>query len=98
MEFKIRVSPRAIKEIEQAINYFALYDNVAPKKFYESLTKAFQFLESNPFFGIYYKNVRMLNLKTYPYSLFFTINEKLKIVRILSCFHQKIDPKKLPLF
>ncbi len=96
MDYKILVSPRAIKEIEQAINFYSLYDDDAPTHFIDNLSNAFRILESNPFFEVNYKNIRMIPLKKFPYSLHYIINEDFKRVRILSCFHQKRDPKKLP--
>ena len=55
MTFKIIVSPRAQKEIENAIDYYALYSTDAPKDFISVLKETYATLESNPFFRVRYK-------------------------------------------
>ena len=96
MAYKIIVSPRAQKEIENAIDYYAQYSTNAPIYFITVLKEAYGMLEINPFFSVRYKNVRALKLKRFPYSLYFIINENKKTVRVLSCFHNKQNPSKRP--
>lgn len=96
MVYKIIISPRAQKEIENAIDYYALYSTDAPVNFISAVKEVYKTLESNPFFVVRYKNTRALKLKNYPHSLYFTINENKNIVKILSCFHNKRNPKKKP--
>ena len=96
MAYKIVVSPRAQKEIIKAIDYYLERSEDAPSNFITQLEKCYAFLESNPFFVIRYKNVRSLKLKKFPYSLYFTINEKTEVIEILSCFHNRLNPKKRP--
>ncbi len=96
MDYKIIISPRAQKEIENAIEYYALYSVDAPVKFIASVKNAFSTLEINPFFRILYKNIRVLKINKFPHSLYFTINEDNKTVRVLSCFHNRLNPNKRP--
>ena len=96
MVYKISISPRAQKEIENAIDYYALYSIDAPVDFISELKDAYNTLETNPFFRICYKNVRFFKLKKFPYSLYFIIDENQNIVRVLSCFHNKRNPDKRP--
>jgi toxin ParE1/3/4 len=96
MDYKITVSPRAQKEIENAIDYYALYSVNAPANFIKSLKMAYNTLEINPFFNVQYKNIRSLKLKRFPYSLYFTINEDQNIIRVIACFHNKRNPNKRP--
>jgi len=98
MGYKIIVSPRTQKEIENAIDYYALYSSDAPKHFIEALQTTYDTLTKNPFFRIRYKNVRALSIKRFPYSLYFIINEDINTVRILSCFHNKRNPNSKPGF
>jgi toxin ParE1/3/4 len=55
MVYKIFVSPRAQKEIENAIDYYALYSTDAPVNFIAVLKEAYKTLEINPFFRVRYK-------------------------------------------
>jgi len=96
MAYKIIVSPRSQKEIENAVDYYALYSIDAPANFIAAVKEAFIILEANPFFRIRYKNVRALRLKKFPHSLYFTINDKQSTIKVLSCFHNKRNPHKRP--
>jgi toxin ParE1/3/4 len=96
MAYKIIVSPRAQKEIENAIDYYALYSVDAPVNFIAVLKEAYETLETNPFFRVRYKNVRALKIKRFPHSPYFIINEDKNTVRVLSCFYNKRNPNKRP--
>ena len=96
MAYKIIVSPWAQKEIENAIDYYALYSSNAPQSFINLLKDTYTTLESNPSFSVQYKNIRALKINKFPYSLYFVINETQNTVRILSCFHNKKNPNKRP--
>lgn len=96
MDFKVTVSPRAQKEIENAIDYYALYSSDAPLTFITLLQEAYDTLKINPFFNVRYKSIRALKIRNFPYSLYFTINESQNTVRVLSCFHNKRNPHKRP--
>ena len=75
MACKIIVSPRTQKEIENAIDYYALYSVDAPINFILALKEAYGTLETNPFFRVRYKNVRALKLKRFPHALYYIIND-----------------------
>ena len=96
MDYKIKVSPRAQKEVEKAIDFYTPNSQDTPNNFILQLLKGYDTLKINPFFRIRYKSVRSLKLKKFPYSLYFEINENTKTIRILSCFHNKRNPKKRP--
>jgi len=96
MAYKLIVSPRAQKEIENAIDYYALYSSNAPQSFINLLKDAYLALESNPFFGLVYNDIRALKINKFPYSLYFVINETKNTVKIVTCFHHKRNPNKRP--
>ena len=96
MAYKVIISPRAQKEMEHAIDYYALYSEDVPRHFVSALKETFQALEINPFFRVRYKNIRALKIKKFPYSLYFVVREEVSTVRVLSCFHNRINPNKRP--
>lgn len=96
MGYSITVSPRALHEMETAIDFYALNSNDAPKKFIAAIAQAYANLETNPNKRIRYKNIRAIALKKFPYLLYFVINKQQHTVRILSCFHYKRNPAKKP--
>lgn len=82
------VSPRAQAEIEQVIDYYAQYSSLTPANFINQLQSAFLLLENNPFFVIRYKNIRSLNLRKFPFTLLFVIDEKEFKIRVFGLFSQ----------
>lgn len=97
MAYKLFISPRAQKEIENAIDYYALYSKDAPVNFIAAVKDAYTTLGTNPFFRVRYKNIRALKFKKFPHSLYFIVNEDKNTVRVLSCFHNKRNPNKRPM-
>lgn len=96
MAYKIFISPRAYKEIENAIDYYALYSEDAPLNFLSVLKEAYSILETTPFFRVRYKNIRAIRLKKFPYFLYYTVNKESLTIHILSCFHGKRNPTARP--
>jgi toxin ParE1/3/4 len=96
MAFKIIVSPKAQTEIEDAIDYYSRFSKYAPINFIKSLLRTYRNLENGPYFKIQYRNIRAIKLYKFPYSLYFEIDENEKVVAVLSCFHNKRNPKNLP--
>jgi len=96
MVYKISVSPRAQNEILKAIDFYATRSVEVPNNFILQLQKGYEILATSPFFRVQYKSVRALKLKNFPYSLYYTIDEKQSSIRVLSCFHNKRNPKKRP--
>lgn len=96
MGYSIIVNIRAQKEIENAIDFYDLYSDVAPIDYIIALKDAYGSLQKNPFYKIRYKDVRAIKLKRFPFNLYFTVNEEQSLVTILSCFHNKRNPKKKP--
>lgn len=96
MGYKISISPRAQQEIEEALDYYSQNSLDATQKFIYELIRTYKILKTNPFFRIYYKTVRGVKLHKFPYSLFFTVDKSQNTIKILSCFHNFRNPKKLP--
>jgi len=96
MAYRIIVSPRAQKEIQDGIDYYALHSVDAPHNFINILNITYKILEEKPFLRIRYKNVRAFKIRKFPFLLYFVINERDNTVKILSCFHNKRNPKKRP--
>ncbi len=96
MVYKIIISIRAQKEIENAIDYYNLYSLDAPTNFINSLKEAINYLTINPHYVVKYKNVRSLKISKFPYSLYFVIDEESYTVKVLACFHSKRNPVYRP--
>lgn len=94
MPYKIYIDSRAIKDVQNSIDY---YDEQVPalgKKFENEVDRHLTLLKSNPFFQIRYDNVRCLPLKKFPFLIHFTINEIEQTVIIRAVFHTSLSPSK----
>lgn len=96
MEHKILISERAVKEIENAFDYYSDISRKIGDRFLLNLEKTFQKLGKNPYYEKRYKNIRSIKIHRFPYSIYFNIDEKNSVVKVLACFHQKLNPKKRP--
>ncbi len=84
------------KKIISAIDYYLLNSAEATKKFILAIRNTYNSLELNPFYQVCYKSIRSIKIKKLPYSLYFLVNDEIKTVRILSCFHNKLNSSKKP--
>lgn len=96
MAYKIIVSPRAQKEVENSVEYYGLYSVDAPINFIAALQDTYNTLAARPFYRIRYKNIRAIKIKGFPHFLYFIIQDDKNTIRILSCFHSKRSPNKRP--
>lgn len=84
------LTPKAISDIQKAIDY---YDEQQPGlglKFDKSLDNHFAILKKNPHYQVRYNNVHCLPLRKYPYMIHFLIENK--TVRIVAVFHTSLNP------
>lgn len=94
MNFSLKVDSRAIKDIQDAIDYYDEQLTGLGEKFESYLNKYIKTLIKNPFYQIRYDNVRCLPLKKYPYMIHFTVDEKINSVYIHSVINTSRDPKE----
>ena len=93
MGYEIRLSPRAIEEIEKATEYYSESQNTV-QKFYEELDICFEILKSNPFLEVRYRAMRALPMRVFPYIVLFTI--EINEVFIYSIFNTYQSTSKYP--
>ncbi|GAA3770884.1 type II toxin-antitoxin system RelE/ParE family toxin [Flavobacterium ginsengiterrae] len=96
MIFEVVIEPRAILDIQEAINYYETKQEDLGEYFYEVINEHIELLTQNPYFQIRYKDYHGLPVKKIPFIIFYFIDEKLKIVNILSVFNTSMSPSKYP--
>ena len=96
MNYNLVILDQAQEEINNAYEYYLEISFSVMKSFNNQLEMAYQSLETNPFFQFRYKKLRALPFKTFPYMIFFDINEEEKVVYIYSVFNTNQDPEKYP--
>ena len=92
-KYKIVFSPKAITDIEEAINYYNQQLLGLGNKFISDLIIIYKAINGNPFFAtIKYDNVRCAGLKKFPFSIHFTIDKERRIVTIVAVFNTWKEP------
>lgn len=93
MKYKLLVSEEAYWDISDAIDYYkhVLSENLE-YSFREELKRGFDYITENPeHLAIKYNEIRIYNLKKYPYQIHYLLNQK--SVLVFGVFHGKTNPK-----
>jgi hypothetical protein len=96
MAYKISFSEIAVEHIEQAITYYNETAPHATNKFKGQLNHALNVLEIWPFFQIKYEKIRALPLKSMPFIVMYSVDEKLRMVYVYAVFNTYQNPRKYP--
>jgi toxin ParE1/3/4 len=96
MAYKIIVSPIAIKNIDNAVTYYA---NEVSKKvaldFLNDYKKTYKDLQKNPFYPFHDSNYRYLPFKKFPFIAFFLVDEPTKTIFLNAVFNTYQNPNKI---
>jgi toxin ParE1/3/4 len=92
MAYTTVIDPRAMQDIQKAIDYYEEQDVGLGEQFEDSLNQYLLTLEKNPFYQVRYDNVHCLPLKKYPYMIHFTIDEEKQLVTVRAVFNTSRDP------
>lgn len=93
MPFKVLIEPRALSDIQQAIDYYDSRQQGLGKRFETAITKHFSVISRNPFFQIRYSGIRCLPVKRFPFLIHFVIDEERNEVLVISVFHTSKNNK-----
>lgn len=93
MPYSIDIDPRAIKDIQLAIDYYDEQQIGLGEKFEKALNQQLLLIEKNPYFQVRYDDIHCLPLKKFQYMVHFTINEESKTVTVRAIFHTSLSPK-----
>lgn len=96
MPYFIVFEKQAEYDIQQAVNYYDEQQTGLGEKFWVAAKKHIASIRANPFFQIRYGQIRCLPVKKFPFMIHFLLDEKAKIVYILSVFHTSQNPDKWP--
>lgn len=96
MIYKVVIEPRAILDIQDAIDYYDSKQNGLGNYFYQVVDEHIETLAKNPFFQIRYKDYHCFPIRKFPFILLNYIYEKLKTIYIMSVFNTYLNPVKYP--
>jgi plasmid stabilization system protein ParE len=95
MAWHYTFNPEAAIEYEDAFKWYESKSKIAADKFIIAVQDAIAAVCAKPFrYRNTYKDLRELLLKRYPFTLIYFVDEKEKLIIIISLFHQKRNPKK----
>ncbi|MDY0989892.1 type II toxin-antitoxin system RelE/ParE family toxin [Flavobacterium sp. CFBP9031] len=96
MIFEVVIEPRALADIQDAIDYYESKQIGLGEYFYQVIDEHLDTISRNPFFEIRYKDYRGLPTKKFPFIIFYFLDEEIKKVFILSVFNTSLNPSKYP--
>jgi hypothetical protein len=96
MIYKVVIEPRAIIEIQDAIDYYDSKQNGLGEYFYQVVEEHIENLTKNPFFQIRYKDYHGFPIRKFPFIILYYIDEKLETIYIMSIFNTHLNPVKYP--
>ena len=96
MIYKVVIEPRAILDIQDAIDYYDSKQIGLGEYFYQVVDEHIETLTKTPFFQIRYKDYHGFPVHKFPFILLYFIDEKLKTIYIVSVFNTSLNPEKYP--
>lgn len=96
MSYKIVIEPRAIADIQEAVEYYESKKEHLGVYFFQIIEEYIESISKNPFFQIRYKDYHGLPIKIFPYIILYYIDEKEKTVYVLSIFNTSQNTTKYP--
>jgi len=96
MSYKIVIEPRAIIDIQDAVDYYDFKQVGLGAYFFLTLEEHMEVLSKNPLFQIRYNDYRGLPIQKFPFIIFYFTDEEKKVVYIVAVFNTSLNPKKYP--
>jgi toxin ParE1/3/4 len=96
MIYKVVIEPRAILDIQDAIDYYDSKQNGLGSYFYQVVEEHIETLTKSPFFQIKYKDYHGFPIRKFFFILLYYIDEQLKTIYIMSVFNTSFNPVKYP--
>jgi mRNA-degrading endonuclease RelE of RelBE toxin-antitoxin system len=96
MAYNLVILPQAQEEIHKAFEYYEHLPVSVLTNFDNQLEQVYQNLEINPFYQVRYKHLRAIPFKSFPFLVFFDVDQDNNTIYIYSVFHTSQDPSKYP--
>jgi len=86
--YKLIITDDADYDIEDAMDWYENKQKGLGKKFLLSIKTCLELIIKNPLaFAIIYRQIRKVNTKKFPYSLYFKINQKNNSLVVFAVIH-----------
>jgi hypothetical protein len=92
--FTIYLEPKAIEDIQSAIDFYDKLQLGLARKFEKELNVYLGSLEKAPFYSIRYDDVHCVPMRKFPFIIHYTIDDTFKQIVIRAVFHTSLNPEK----
>ncbi|WP_310558148.1 type II toxin-antitoxin system RelE/ParE family toxin [Flavobacterium sp.] len=96
MIYKVVIEPRAIIDIQDAIDYYESKQIRLGEYFYQVVEEHIETLTKTPFFQMRYKDYHGFPIRKFPFILLYYIDEQQETIYIMSVFNTYLNPVKYP--
>jgi plasmid stabilization system protein ParE len=97
MSYKIVVTPKAVQQIDDAIDYYKNKVSVKiARLFIEDYKITFKEILTTRYFKLFFEEFRGKPMKKFPFIIFYTVDETEKVIIIKAVFHTAQHPDKYP--
>lgn len=95
MSYTVRYRSRALQDVEQVLSWYAENVPHVVQRFESEISDAEVLLSDSPLaFRRVRGGTRRVVLRSFPYKLWYVVDEDRRIVRILACISQHQDEQK----
>lgn len=94
MLYKLIIKPLAEKEIAESLSWYYQQDKTLSHRLYKEIDHSLDQLKQEPFHQQKrYKHVRILFLDTFPYGIYYTIEDT--VIYVHAFLHTKQDSRQI---
>ena len=94
MKYLVKIEPEALKDIQDATDWYNEAQAGLGKRFQNTTIKLINGLSKNPhIYAIRYQKIHCVVVKKFPYMVHFFINEDTRTVEVLAVFSTDRNPK-----
>lgn len=92
MKFRVDVLNRAIEDIQKGVDYYNSEKSGLGNDFYDEVDALIYDIAKSPLYQIRYKDIRCLPLKRFPFMIHFSVDEKIKVVKVHAIVNTSRNP------
>lgn len=94
MTFVIRVRPDAQRDLERIVVYYTDRDSNVARAFLDEYLNASRHIAQHPHSAAKFeRGARRINLRVFPYQVWYRVHEDTELVEILAVVHHRRDPR-----
>lgn len=92
--FQVLILPSAKRDVQDARKWYSQFNKELPVRFKDDLRIIIEGLKVHPStHSLRYKNIRLANLKNFPYAVHYFIKDDFSVV-IIAVYHTAVDPAR----